>query len=224
MTVTGSARFHRRNVAPPPNNSEKSKKGKSCYPVLLSLCLFLAILCTCLLSALVLIGKHLYQNKNDTLSEDVTVINSKKQSFIARLPNDTIPFHYDLTIIPNTDRGDFKGKVNISLIIKRTRRNILVHSKDLSIDKVDLYFNNNSKVIEVQNVEEIATSELISVIPKDELYPGFYYLNLEFSGNLLNKTKGLYRSQYKKPDTNERRYVTRINLITIRILDFEKKK
>lgn len=169
---------------------------------LLSCSLFLGVLCGCLLAALVFVGKHYGKN---TSQADIEKITSKYS--VVRLPNDTFPIHYDITLEPNIISGDFQGKVNITIDVTQTRENLIVHSKNLSITEVGLESANSSKIFAVQNVRENFMDDTILVYPNQEVLPGVYYLSFNFTGSLLNKTFGLYRSQYIDKEKKEKRYI-----------------
>lgn len=121
-----------------------------------------------------------------------------------RLPKNTLPLKYDVTLLPDLETGTFKGKVNVTLEITSARNNIVLHSKNLSIETVELTFVNDSVTILVQNVEANEADETIAIVPKTKLKPGVYGLVLKYSGNLVGKLSGLYRSKYKPKGTDNR--------------------
>lgn len=172
------------------------RKPRKTVVMLLSCCLFLLIVSSCLLAALVLIGKHFVYNSVHKIAKPVIV---KEKRAILHLPEDVEPIHYDLTLMPNLETGEFKGKVNITLEIRSARNNLMLHSKNLSIDTVELTYVNKSVSVEVQNVEDRPIDEMIKIVTKDILPVGTYYVVLKYSGSMLNRIVGLYMSQY----TNE---------------------
>lgn len=170
---------------------------------LLSCSLFLGVLCGCLLAALVFVGKHYGKNTiPQAVNEKIT-----SKYLVARLPNDTFPIHYDITLEPNVISGAFQGKVNITIDVTEARENLIVHSKNLSITEVSLESANISKIFAVQNVRENFVDDTILVYPNQKVLPGVYYLSFNFTGSLLNKTHGFYRSQYTDKEKKEKRYL-----------------
>lgn len=186
------------------NNVKVRRKPRKTVVMLISCCLFLLIVCSCLLAALVLIGKHFVYNpignSKTPLKSDVP---SARRS-IFRLPKDTLPLKYDVTLLPDLETGTFKGKVNVTLEIASARSNIVLHSKNLSIETVELTFVNDSLAILVQNVEANEADETIAIVPKTHLKPGIYTLALKYSGSLVGKLAGFYKSTYRSKGSNNR--------------------
>ena len=52
------------------------------------------------------------------------------------LPNHVKPTHYNLTLEPNLLSSTFKGQENITVIIIKETKQIILHSKDIDIDTV----------------------------------------------------------------------------------------
>lgn len=178
-------------------NNGGEKKSKKTVVMLLSCCLFLFIVSSCLLAALVLIGKHFVYNSIQAQKYGKVGIVKEKRA-IQRLPVDVLPFHYDLTLMPNLETGEFIGKVNVTLEILTARNNLMMHSKNLSIDTVELMnVKNKSVMVQVQNVEDSPLDEMIKIVTKDVLPKGVYHVVLKYSGSMLNRIVGLYMSHYK---------------------------
>lgn len=177
-----------------PNTHGGERKPRKTVVMLLSCCLFLLIVSSCLLAALVLIGKHFVYNTNHKSTRPVFV---KEKRAILHLPQDVQPIHYDLTLMPNLETGQFNGIVNVTLEIRSARNNLMLHSKHLNIDTVDLMYVNRSVSVVVQNVEDRPMDEMIKIVTKDVLVEGRYFVVLKYSGSMLNRIVGLYMSQYK---------------------------
>lgn len=188
------------------DNVKVRRKARKTVVMLISCCLFLLIVCSCLLAALVLIGKHFVYN---SVGNQKNVLKSAKpsstsRSSIFRLPSDTRPLKYDVTLLPDLETGTFRGKVNVTLEIASARNNIILHSKNLSIETIELTFVNAALSVLVQNVEANERDETIVIVPKMELMPGIYTLVLNYSGNAMGKLSGLYKSQYKPKGNGNR--------------------
>jgi glutamyl aminopeptidase len=189
------------------SDSEKPRrKSRKTFAVLLSCCLFLAIACACLLGALVLIGKHLVYNS--TLRNVVkTQFKESPKYLYARLPNDTKPLHYDVILKPDLESGSFQGAINITVNVTSNRKDIILHSKNLTIDTVQLTHFNDSKVFHIENVQENANEEVLLITPQGGIPPGVYNLHLKYNGSMLDKIVGLYRSKRLDNDTGTTRYM-----------------
>lgn len=94
--------------------------------------------------------------------------------------------------------------MNITFAIGSPRRDLLLHSKNLSVDTVELVYANGSEVVQVLNVEDDAADEMIRVVTREELRGGVYFVVLKYGGTMLNRIRGLYMSKYKN-EANESR-------------------
>ena len=161
-----------------------------------------------MLAALILIGKHYIHNNLEAVGKPVfpTSTPPSEQSTF-RLSRDVVPEHYDLTLLPNVSTGSYSGYVNITISVKKIAKVVTLHSSELVIRDVSIAGANLSRTIGVQNVEEDVVDQTISVIPKGDLVPGVYFLRIEFEGNMLNRTKGLYRSTHADAAKNGSRFV-----------------
>lgn len=186
------------------DGGEKNKSRKTVV-MLISCCLFLFIVSACLLAALVLIGKHFVYNSIQMQKGGKVVVVKEKRA-IQHLPEDVLPLHYDLTLMPNLETGEFAGKVNVTLEIISARNNLMLHSKNLSIDTVELMYVNESVLVQVQNVEDNPLDEMIKIVTKEMLKEGVYHVVLKYRGTMLNRIVGLYMSHYKN-EANESRYM-----------------
>lgn len=205
--------------------SNGSKTRRTVYTVLLSVCLFLGVICACLLVALILIGKNLaLQNRcsdksvntnksvtNDT-SEDVISVTIKVNDVLSkdndiyqswRLPRDAVPIHYDLFMNPNLTSGDYFGKNNITFKLNERRDHLIVNSFQLNITKVQL-FGSDLEEIKILEFHEDLVHQLQVVDLEESLLPGVYYLYFEYTGSLKDRIVGFYESVYKDDNGKER--------------------
>lgn len=182
--------------------SEKPKrKSRKTFAVLLSCCLFLAIVCASLLAALVLIGKHIVYNSAPRnvhqTSKDVPKYDH------SRLPRDTFPITYDIVLKPDLNTGNFTGTVNITVNVTTTRKDLIVNSKNLNIESVTLL--RDGKERNVENVQENVVEEVLVIETREIIQPGIYYLYFKYNGSMKNKRVGLYRSRRVDNETGETR-------------------
>ncbi|KYB24889.1 Glutamyl aminopeptidase-like Protein [Tribolium castaneum] len=174
------------------SRSEKPKrKSRKTFAVLLSCCLFLAIVCASLLAALVLIGKHIVYN---SAPRNVVKVPKIVPKYVhSRLPRNTFPISYDVVLKPDLETGTFTGTVNITVNVTAVRNDLIVNSKNLNIEAVHLM--RDWKSVEIDNVEENVVDEVLIVESEEILYPGIYNLYFKYNGSMLNKMVGLYRSR-----------------------------
>nr|XP_023019123.1 glutamyl aminopeptidase-like isoform X3 [Leptinotarsa decemlineata] len=189
------------------SEAKPRKKSSSTVACLVSCCLFLLIVCGCLITALVFVGRHILYNKPNATRSYPTHRFSEPQRSYKRLPNDTEPLLYDLTLLPDLTRGLYKGSVNITVSVNGPRRDIIVHSKNLTISEVTLT-TNGLKAFSILTIKEQDVDEVLVITTKQKILPGVYYLFIKFEGRLFGKLAGFYRSQYKKSDGKLRQIAT----------------
>lgn len=177
----------------------RRKKTSSAVPCLLTCCIFLLIICACLVTALVFIGRHILYTSINASQQNLParkISSAYSLKSYKRLPNDTRPLLYDLTLLPDLTRGLYKGYVNITIEIDNTRNDVVIHSRNLTISEIILTSSEN-KNLHILIVKEIVEDEVIVITTKKMVTPGVYYLFLRFDGRMFGKFNGFYRSQYK---------------------------
>ena len=125
-----------------------------------------------------------------------------------RLPNDTLPLHYEIYLHPDLIKGTFTGKVDVLLNVTKPRDFIVIHSKYLSITKTLLREGDGTNGQEISFAEafEYAPNEFWVIKLRSQIQLGLYTLHLEFDGSLTKDIVGFYKSSYYDSDTNQMRY------------------
>ncbi len=123
-------------------------------------------------------------------------ISSKNESSI-RLSKNVNPKRYDITIKVDPDAGYFSGEEKIELEIKSETSQIVLHGRDLKIEKAWL----NEQELSVSMDAEAQT---ISFSASSPLKRGI--LSIAFSGTLNRQMRGLYLStaKHKEKDGREK--------------------
>lgn len=125
-----------------------------------------------------------------------------------RLPNNSQPLSYDLTITTKVDKKDmsFNGKVLIEIEILEKTREITLHANSLDIKKVDM-----SKIEDDSNplIEELEHDyedkrNFLFLKRKDDK-PAFekdskWQLYIEYTGTVRTDNLGFYLSSYTDVD------------------------
>ncbi|KAJ8979934.1 hypothetical protein NQ317_003676 [Molorchus minor] len=123
-----------------------------------------------------------------------------------RLPNDTKPMLYNLTLLPDLTTGEFKGSVNITVRVMGFRKDFIVHSKHLYI--TDIGITSPHRTLKVINIDENLVDEVLVITTREKIFPGVYYLYIQFGGSLKNGLSGFYQSQYRTSTGNIRQIAT----------------
>lgn len=116
-----------------------------------------------------------------------------------RLPNTTIPTHYDLYLDTNVHLADlaYSGNVKINIRVLESTSQIVLHSTRSVIGRLELR-NSNQLAVPVKGHEVDEDKQFLIVNTNVELPAGSsYVLDIDFT-NSLNRTdaSGFYRSSY----------------------------
>ena len=132
----------------------------------------------------------------------------EKLSF--RLPSNVRPSCYNLWLNPDLGNETFTGRVTIDLqVSEKPTSYIVLHSKLLKISKTGLKKllpNGSDKPVKILNSFEYQPHEYF-VIETENIEPGDYVLNLDFSGSLAKKIVGFYSSTYVDKANGKRRRI-----------------
>ncbi|CAG9864092.1 unnamed protein product [Phyllotreta striolata] len=189
----------------PGDDEKRRRKCSKTVVCLASLCVFLLTLCVCLLTVLVLIGKFIGYNACNGNAYDNRA--AKPRAEYWKLPNDTEPISYDLTLFPNLTSNAFEGVINITIAVSGSRRDVVLHSKDLIVSNVTL-FDDSRESYRIVNVEKFEEFDVLVITTKRLITPGIYYLFIEFESNFSKSNKGFYLSTYKRRDGTIRKIAT----------------
>ncbi|KAL6262284.1 hypothetical protein P5V15_007378 [Pogonomyrmex californicus] len=119
-----------------------------------------------------------------------------------RLPDNIVPVHYDVEIIPYIEEGNFTfdGKSRIIIEIHRATRDLSLHVLELTIDETTTSLISKDIVIHTPTAHNYNNdTQILSLHFEDELPPGIYSLNIQFVGILNDNLRGFFRTSY----TNE---------------------
>lgn len=115
-----------------------------------------------------------------------------------RLPNNTLPEHYDISLETFVDRDqfNFSGVVRIDVLVIMESSNITVHFRQLTIEKVRLL--NNGEALDGVDFTYDSTREFLIISTGGQILEvgGKYILEVTYQGELRTDMKGFYRSSY----------------------------
>eukprot|EP01102_Stenamoeba_stenopodia_P018011 TRINITY_DN6550_c0_g1_i1.p1 TRINITY_DN6550_c0_g1~~TRINITY_DN6550_c0_g1_i1.p1 ORF type:complete len:1001 (-),score=245.57 TRINITY_DN6550_c0_g1_i1:15-2960(-) len=119
-----------------------------------------------------------------------------------RLPNTTIPSHYDLYISTDPDftRFVFTGTVYISISILEPIDRVTLHSANLQIQEATITSTDTSKdqtPMAAKNITTDPIKDFLFLDFNERLSSGNYTLRIQFQGKIASEPVGFYRSSYK---------------------------
>ena len=114
------------------------------------------------------------------------------------LPTNVRPRHYQITLQPDMDNFTFDGLELIDLEIAETTAEIVLNADEMRVHTATLVKDGSSQraaAITLNGERETVTLSFASPIA-----PGAAQLDLRFTGELNDKLRGFYRSQYVNPE------------------------
>lgn len=123
-----------------------------------------------------------------------------------RLPNNTFPLHYDLSLSTNIHRGDFmfNGLARINIRVLENSDTITLHYRQLMIRNVNI-LHVNGTVLQ-QNVRFMMSHplEFLDISPSNPLtIDEELIVEISYAGILRSDGAGFIRSSYVNSETNE---------------------
>ena len=126
------------------------------------------------------------------------LVTNTYQTISYRLPNDAIPYHYKIKVIPHIipTKFTFDGEVEIHLKVLHPIKNLTLHSLDLEVheERTTLVGDEEIVVPHKHIFEEEAQFLILNF--RNPIYPGDYILKLEYSGYFNHEPTGFFRDSY----------------------------
>lgn len=118
-----------------------------------------------------------------------------------RLPNDTVPETYDITLTTRIDNANFTfdGKVQIGILARESTQRITLHHRQLTIISVQLFtLTTPQQELAVGAFSYDPVVEFLEIPVPGGLTAGSrYLLSIEYLGTLREDNYGFYRSSYR---------------------------
>ena len=111
----------------------------------------------------------------------------------ARLPDDTRPESYELTLDVDPAKNTYRGKVTISLAISRVRDSLWLHSRGLRVSKVSVEREQGEPL--TGTLEAVGDTGLVAIRLAQPVGPGSVRATLEFEGDYGKRLAGLYKAE-----------------------------
>ena len=121
------------------------------------------------------------------------------------LPESVRPAHYDLTLTPNFDDFTFAGEVDIAVRMAPGTREIVLNCAEIDIKSASVRWQDaaGEQTQDATGIDYDAAAERATIripgTPADGLTGG-QHLKIAYTGELNDKLRGFYRSQYTNPE------------------------
>lgn len=151
----------------------------------------------------------------NTTIDDIYATNGKVFPWqYIRLPETVEPISYDIFLHPNISSFKYSGSVQIKARVKKTTSMIVLHTKNLTINKVlvhpiRLQEGTSGKIaaINVKEHLEFLKNEQLAIITDRDIHQSTGILiTVKFEAKLVSKLAGFYLSSYKTK-TGETRHI-----------------
>lgn len=129
-----------------------------------------------------------------------------------RLPKNSVPISYDLHLISNIHSGSLAvvGEVTIAVRIVEATDVLTLHSRNLTIDELEVFSVNDGSRIPVVKISLYAPTDMLTIYLFDEVAAGdeiIIIVNYRFTMNDSPVQTGFYRTSYVS-STGARRLIT----------------
>jgi aminopeptidase N len=120
---------------------------------------------------------------------------------VNRLYSQFRPEHYELFLEPSREKSTFHGSVIISgRKIGRPSRRITLHQKDLKVTSAKLKKHDKKtgeSVIAIDHINTHKSFDELRLHTSEQLFPGDYEIELEFSGRITEPMHGIYPCNFE---------------------------
>lgn len=155
--------------------------------------------------AVILLLTVTLQSTSQAVQQSTTITApAPRLQYLDRLPQHSRPIEYNLEILVDAIDWAFTGSVSILLQVITATNTIALNARDILIPNDTLVLTDslgNRKTLASVNTNLF---EIIEFNFVEQLQPGIYTFNLEFSGKITDNLRGLYRSSYSDENGNTR--------------------
>lgn len=113
-----------------------------------------------------------------------------------RLPESLQADHYILRLRPDLDQETFEGDVTIEITVTENMKYPRFHYKELDITNPVVTRKSDGVILSIADTFYYQPNEFYVLEMEDELEPGQYTVDLNFTGSLVGHIVGFYKSTY----------------------------
>ncbi|HTT82273.1 MAG TPA: M1 family metallopeptidase [Rhizomicrobium sp.] len=107
------------------------------------------------------------------------------------LPDDVIPLHYNLSIVPDAAAMTWQGKVVIAIMVRRPTTDVVLNAEKLVFDRVALDGMRNATTSLDTNLGRATFHFAAPVVP------GLHILSIAYHGDIGRETLGFFAMDYQ---------------------------
>lgn len=116
-----------------------------------------------------------------------------------RLPDDTLPEWYALSLVPdfNATKPSFTGRVDISILVKTTTSKITLNSKDLMLHEIRITDDETNGDVRVDSWKYVEDLDQVKVkVDGHILAKRKYKIHIDYSGYLNDDASNIFHTSY----------------------------
>jgi aminopeptidase N len=119
------------------------------------------------------------------------------------LPDDVVPIHYDIAVVPDAAHLTFQGKVRIDILVRRPTPQVVLNDADIVIDHASLSGAEGEPAITYDAAVQTATFSFPHPIKA-----GRHRMTLDYRGQIYRQASGLFALDYQSPSGPRRALYT----------------
>ena len=119
------------------------------------------------------------------------------------LPDDVVPQHYAIAVVPDAAKLTFTGSVSIAIDVKQATRTIVLNAADMRFAKVRLKGVAKAPTVAFDKEQETATLNFATPVSK-----GHHVLDIDYTGRINQHAAGLFALDYDTAKGKQRALFT----------------
>lgn len=80
------------------------------------------------------------------------------------LPQDLVPHHYDLSLVPDLDTCTFTCDEEVHVTVKNETNSVTLHSREISVEKVEFFAEGQSAGVSVEEIQYAVKAHTVKFV------------------------------------------------------------